>query len=185
MRFLTADEVRVWCEANGLGFSSRGYLHYDSVALHCFSVSIKLASSRVIALADHLVPTWNDVPGRGALFWIRERGVWGEFSEKLGATIIDQLRLANGMTESLEKRPGHLFEPEELFAIHSYFVLSLLFGWDAFLVPTEGDRFFFVSHDGLLVAVFRSEESCAQLKQRILDWSPREDKGWYFELACQ
>jgi hypothetical protein len=74
----------------------------------------------------------------GALLWIRARGVWGDFSENTADTIVQTMRLAKGEPESLEKRPGQIFGPEERFEMHSYFVVPLLFGWDAFLVP-EGN----------------------------------------------
>jgi hypothetical protein len=113
--------------------------------------------------------------------WIRERGIWGEYSEKTGARMVELMRLGKGEAESLEKRPGQLFGPEEVWETHSYLVIPMLFGWDAFLVPQGEDYFVFVSHDGVLGVVTRTERTYKQLYQRVLDWNPREDRTWYFK----
>jgi hypothetical protein len=179
MTFLTPEEIREWCVARGLKVTADQYLHYEVENPNCFTIGLEDKSSRVIALADYLVPTWKDVPYEGALLWIRERGVWGDFSENTGAVVIQQMRLAKGETKPLEKSPGHLFGPEEPFEMHSYFVIPLLFGWDAFLVPEGKDYFLFVSHDGVVGVVCRTQETYEELFHRVRAWKPREDKSWY------
>jgi hypothetical protein len=181
VKFLTTEELLVWCESHGLKVSADRYLRYASENLYCFSIRLEDKASRVIALADYLVPTWKDVPFEGALLWIRERGVWGDFSENTGAAIVEQMRVAKGATEPLERRPGHLFGSEEVFEMHSYFVIPLLFGWDAFLIPKGKDYFLFVSHDGVVGVVSGTQETHAALYQRVRNWGPREDKNWYFK----
>jgi hypothetical protein len=181
MTFFTPEEVREWCEGHGLKVTPDKFLYYETENQYCFSVGLEGKSSRIIALADYLVPTWKDVPFGGALLWIRERGIWGDYAESTGAMIVRQLRLAKGETEALEKRPGHLFGMDELFEMHSFFVIPLLFGWDAFLVPEGKDYFLFVSHDGIVGVVCRTQETFEELYQRVSDWHPREDKHWYFK----
>jgi hypothetical protein len=181
VKFFTTEEAKSWCQARGLKATADRYLHYEPESPHCFTIGLDDKPSRVIALADYLVPTWEDVPFEGALLWIRERGIWGDFSENTGDMIVQQMRLAKGETEPLEKRPGHLFGREELFEMHSYFVMPLLFGWDAFLVPEGKDYFLFVSHDGVVGVVCRTQETYEELFHRARDWNPREDKGWYLK----
>jgi hypothetical protein len=183
VKFLTTEEAKSWCHERGLKVTADRYLHYEPENPHCFTVGLEEKPSRVIALADYLVPTWEDVPFEGALLWIRERGVWGDFSENVGAMIAQQMRLAKGEREPLDKRPGHLFEPEEVVEMHSYFVIPMLFGWDAFLIPEHGDYFIFVSHDGVAEVVARSAEKVEELRQRVLKWNPQEDKSWYPRIA--
>ncbi len=179
MTFLTAEEVREWCEARGLKVTADRFVYYDPEQLYCFSVGLEDKPSRVIALADYLVPPWEEVPFGGALLWIRERGIWGDFSENTGAMILGQMGLANGETASVREHPGHLFRSEELSEMHSYFVLPLLFGWDAFLIPEGQDYFLFVSHDGVVGVVSRTQEAYDELYHRVRDWKPREEKYWY------
>jgi hypothetical protein len=183
MEFLTGEQVRVWFAARGLEINSSRYLNYDSEKLHCFSVSLEEKASRVIALADYLVPTWPDVPFAGALFWIRERGVWGDFSENASAMMLQQMRLAKGESKPLGEFPGQLFAADELVEFHSYFLLPLLFGWDAFVVPEGKDYFLFVSHDGIVEVVSRKAETLEELLQRVSDWNPKPDDRWYPKLA--
>jgi hypothetical protein len=183
MKFFTMEEAKGWCRARGLKITADRYLRYELDNAHCFTLGLEEKPSRVIALADYLVPTWDDVPFRGALLWIRERGVWGDYSEKTGAMIIQQMRLAKGEGESVERRPVHLFGSEELIEMHSYFVIPMLFGWDAFVIPESGDYFIFISHDGVAEVVARSGEKVEELRQRVKSWNPQEDNGWYSRIA--
>lgn len=184
MKFLTAEECIHWCEARGLKVTEDRYLHYGLESSHCFSVGLEEKPSRVIVLADYLVPTWKDVSFEGALLWIRERGIWGDFSEKTASTIFQQMRSAKGETELLERRPGHLFGPEEVFQMHSYLAIPLLFGWDAFLVPEGKDYFLFASHDGVVGVVCRTQKTYEELYHRVRDWNPREEKHWYLKRTA-
>ena len=129
------------------------------------------------------MPTWEGVPFDGALLWIRERGVWGDHSENTGAMIVQQMRVARGEKESLEARPGHLFGSEELFEMHSFLVIPLLFGWDTFLIPERQDYFVFVSHDGFADVVSRTVKKADELRGRLRDWNPQEDEGWYSRIV--
>jgi len=183
MKFFTTEESKLWCEARGLQVTPDRYLHYELDKSHCFTVPLEEKPSRVIALADYFVPTWAEVPFEGALVWIRERGIWGEYSETTGSMIVEQMRLANGEREPVETRPGHLFEPSELVQMHSYVVVPMLFGWDAFVVPQSGDYFIFVSHDGVAAIVARTADKVNGLWQRVQSWNPKEDKSWYPRIA--
>ena len=81
----------------------------------------------------------------------------------------------------MKTRPGHTFGSEELFEMHSYFVVPLLFGWDAFLVPEGKDYFLFVSHDGVVGVVSRSRETHDELYKRVGHWKPKEEEHWYLK----
>lgn len=183
MEFFTGEQVRVWCSARGLEINESRFLNYGTENLCCFSISVEEKASRVIALADYLVPTWPDVPFAGALLWIRERGVGSDFSENAGAMMLQQMRKANGATKPLGDFPGQLFAADELVEFHSYFLLPLLFGWDAFVVPEGEDYFLFVSHDGIVEVVSRRTETLEELRQRVSDWNPKPDDRWYPRLA--
>jgi hypothetical protein len=180
MRFLTTEEVRLWCGAHGLRVTPNRFLDYDAENIYCFSVGLEDKPSRVIGLANYLVPTWGEIAFEGGLLWIRER-VWGEYSEKIGTLIIEQMRLGKGETEPLETRPGHAFGSEELFEMHSYFAVPLLFGWDAFLIPEGKDYFLFVSHDGVVGVVSRTQETHDELYKRVGHWRPKEEEHWYLK----
>lgn len=183
MKFLTTEETKNWCQAHALQVTADRYLRYEVDSPYCFTVGLEEKPSRVIALADYLIPTWEDTPFRGALLWIRGWRIWGDHSEKTGTMIVQQMRLAKGESEPLEIRPGYLFGQDEVFEMHSYFVVPILFGWDAFVVPECGDYFVFVSHDGVAAVVARNADRAEELRQRLQDWKPREDKSWYPRIA--
>jgi len=97
--------------------------------------------------------------------------------------MLQQMRMADGATKLSGEFPGQLFAADELVEFHSYFLLPLLFGWDAFVVPEGTDHFLFVSHDGLVAAVSRGGEALEELRQRVADWNPKRDDRWYPRLA--
>ncbi len=185
MNFLTMEECRSWCEARQLEVTADRYLRYELERSLCFTIRLEDKPNGIIGLADYLMPTWDEVPFEGALLWIREKGVWSEFSERTGAMIVEQMRLAKGETAPIGERPGHLFGPGELIEMHAYFLVPLLFGWDAFLVPQGRGYFFFVSHDGFVEVVSRSVEELDHVRQRVIDWNPQEDERWYPKLALR
>jgi hypothetical protein len=148
---------------------------------HCVSIGLEDKPSSLIGLVDRLIPTWEEIPFAGALLWIRERGIWGDHSEKIGATLIQQMRLSAGTTATLEECPGHLFGPQEIYEAHSSVLLPILFGWDAFLFLPERDYFIFISHDGVAGVVTRNRETYEEVYRRVQDWNPREDTEWYFK----
>lgn len=183
MKFFTTEEAKSWCEARGLTVTVDRYLRYGAESSSCFTLGLEEKPSSLIGLADHLIPTWEDVPFEGALLWIRERRIWGDHSEKTGDVIIEQMRLAAGEKAPLEERPGHLFGGDEVYETHAYFLVPVLFGWDAFLIPESGDYFAFISHDGVAEVVGRTAEKAEEVRQRVRDWNPKEDKTWYPGIA--
>ncbi len=183
MRFVTTEKATSWCKARGLRVTTDRYLNYVKGGPHCFTLPLGDKPSRLITLADYLIPTWKDFPFKGALLWIREREIWDDFSEKTGAMILQQMRLGSGEKEPIEKTPAHLFGPDEIFEMQSYFMVPLLFAWDAFLIPDGHDYFIFVSHDGVAEVVSQNAETHAQIRSRVSNWNPYDDDRWYPRLA--
>ncbi len=183
MRSLTEGEIGRWCETRGLRITADGYLRYEPESWHCFDVGLEGKASAVVGLAGFLTPSWEDAPSGGALFWVVERGIWGDLSETMGATLMEKMRRADGEMGPLERSPGHLFGPSEEPEAEAYVLLPLLFWWDAFLVAESGDYFVFISHDGEAVVVGRTAEKAEEVRQRVEGWSPKDDQGWYRRMA--
>jgi len=183
VKFLTTEEAKGWCQARGLKVTADRYLHYEPDSPHCFTIGLEDKPSSLIGLVDRLLPTWEDVPFEGALLWIRQRGIWGDHSEGTGEAMIGQMRRSKGEQRSLGELPGHLFARDEAFEAHSYVLIPMLFGWDAFVVPESGDYFIFISHDGVAEVMARTADKVEELRQRVEDWKPQEDKGWYPRIA--
>ena len=66
MKALTSEEAISWCETHGLHVTARRYLNYQEEDLHSFTIGLDADPSSVIALADHLVPTWKDASFGGS-----------------------------------------------------------------------------------------------------------------------
>jgi hypothetical protein len=57
------------------------------------------------------------------------------------------LRLGLGQRSDLSERPGHLFTRLEEADCVGMSVLPFIYGWDAYLIPTDGQYFAYISHD--------------------------------------
>jgi hypothetical protein len=187
MEFLSKSEIDTWCQSREIVLSNRGFLRYEKGGTKGFTIVLNEKPADVINLGIRLIPDLDELsmlpgpsatPFSGALMWVRERGIWGKTEENTGEMMISQLRLARGETAPLSKRPGHLFGHNEFYETQSFFMIPLLFGWDAFVVPENGDYFVFVSHDDVIAVVSRTTDINDHFMKRLEDWNPRDD-GWY------
>ncbi len=178
-RFLTTDEASAWCVARQLRVTAARFLDYDLETVCYFSAKIEERASRVIALGDHMLPAWDAQRFSGALLWIRERGIWGDYSESSAELILRKMRLGVGEVSSLDERPAHLFEENELSEMHSFLLVPLLFGWDVFLVPEGLGYFYFCSHDAVLELIGSAPGAAQPARERLRDWGLEEDRDWY------
>jgi hypothetical protein len=178
MKCLTTEEVKAWCDAHGLEVATNRYLnHRECESSHSFTIVPEGKPYQVVGMAALLVPPWEGVPFEGALLWIRERGIWSDFSENTADMIVKQMRLAVGIREPLETSPGHLFGPDEVYEMYSFLTVPVVFGWDAFLIPESMDYFVFFSHDEYVRVECRTEEIYKKLLRLVKEWNPREVKS--------
>ncbi len=180
MKTLTKNEIGAWCQDRSLIFDERGHLDFQESS-HRLSISLEEKPTAVIALARALPLAWDweKIIFDGALFWIKDSRIWGDLSDPVGETIIQRLRSSSGETDSVERRPGHLFKPSELIEMQAYFIIPLLFGWDAYMVPENRDHFVFVSHDQYVDVVSRTTKAHEELLDALEDWNPQVPGGWY------
>lgn len=181
MKALTTQEAKNWCEAHEIKVTGQRFLHYEAPGRHCLAVTLDEKPSRIIALANYLLPTWKDAPFQGALLWFKEWGIWDDYTETTGLRIVNEMRRGLGEERQLIEAPALFFEPSELALAHSFFLLPLLFGWDAFLVPKGKDYFVFVSHDEVACVVAKNSEAYHELYEQVQDWKPKESQEWYFK----
>ena len=180
MKFLTPEEARKWCEAHGMRVAVDGFLYYENLERNALLIELTEKPSRIIALANYLVPAWSPDSFQGAIVWISDWGIGDDDSERTGSTIIEQMRAACGEQRPLSEAPGMLFGQNEMAEMYSYFVLPLIFGWDAFVVPIGQDYFVFVSHDEVVSLVSSTTKAHEEALKRLKDWGPKEDT-WYLK----
>src|SRR5262245_57552494 len=139
MRALRKEEVRSWCERQSVKITGNDYLYFDSSERHCIAIELPEKPYQLVALANALLPYSGSSQFQGALLWIRQWGVWNDLVEGTGFRVLELMRLTHGETKSLEEAPGLLFDAQELTDLQVCLVQPLLIGWDAFLVPKDGE----------------------------------------------
>lgn len=177
MKFLSNDEVVKWCRAHQLKMDSRPDLFYEDDKVHRFVVVYEhIPASRVIALAMYLASPWENESFGGGLLWIRDWGMGTDHFEDTASMIIRQMRLSKGETRPMWESPGFLFSTDELYEMHSYLLLPMLFGWDAYLVLEGKDYFVFVSRDGRVGVDCHSRSTYEKKFDEVKGWGPKELK---------
>lgn len=182
MRFLTEKEARTWCAELGIGITQDRFVRFPGGGSKELEIELKGPAYSVIALSNYLVPSWEPESFRGAVLWIRSWGIGNDDSERTGMRIIEQMRLASGESRPLSDTPAILFEQHEMPEMYSYFVLPLLFGWDAFLIPVAQDYMVYVSHDEIAFIISKTQDAHDSARRRLKDWEPM-DSSWYLKHA--
>jgi len=161
-------EAQVWCEAKGIQVSDRILLYFQHAGRNCIGIEFEKSPPYGIPyIATCLLPCAENSSFRGALVWIREWGVWGEYVERVGLRVLEVLRLAHNERRSLLEAPAHLFEESELVDAQVCLTQALLIGFDAYVVPPVGDYFVFVSHDSYACFVCKTRVKCEELLQQM------------------
>jgi len=181
MRALTKQEVITWCEGRSIGSTSSGHLYFDQTGPHSLLLTLPTKPYQILYLAWSLLPRRTDGSLDSALLWICQRDIWTEEVERLGERVFDDLRTAWGIKERLADRPGQIYPPEQSSELWMSFVVPMLFGWDAFMVPASQEYFVFNSHDEVISVVTRTEELCQELLRGLENWKPQLDNRWYFK----
>jgi hypothetical protein len=88
--------------------------------------------------------------------------------------MLQQIRRTHEDTASAAEKPGQQFDVSEEVALQSFFILPILFSWDAYLAPKNGEYFVFNSHDEFLRVVSRSVQTHETLMAKMKDWNPRQ-----------
>ena len=181
MKSISLIEAQKRLESIGLYLTENRFLYYTRDVSHCFEIEIdvNLKSSEVIPLVDYLLPTWEDFSFSGGLFIVRKRGIWGDYSEKVAERLYKKITRTSTDSLLFADSECQLLDSNEVYDMHTLFLIPLLFGWDAFVVPLEKDYFVFVCHDGLVSIVCKTEIEKQQVARRISDWSPELDMHWY------
>jgi hypothetical protein len=130
------------------------------------------AAAQLQALSYVLLAYEDEADFSGALLWMTDWGIWSEESERPALRMWSQMRAGYGTKTELLSAPGHLFGSTEFIDLHAFFLLPILFQWDAYLVPNRGDYFIFVSHDGVIYTVARTVEVRDKLFGDYEYWKP-------------
>ena len=163
MQFLTKDQCLAWTSAQGFPFDGRpDHRILEDTGFHHTHCPTPADSGARVALARFL---WNTLSDRSErLLWVTEWSVWPS-SEHM--PLNSALRQAFGETRHLIDVPGHLFQLGEDETGLSFYVVAMLFFWDAYLLGAGGDFLAFISHDEYGVVMTRDVGEGIVLEQQL------------------
>jgi hypothetical protein len=111
----------------------------------------------------------EDERDQNIIFWLAEWNMWSEDTEQLGKTLFESLLCTNRIDAGIDDHAGLLF-CREVLAWRSFLLVCLLFQWDAFSVPTHGEYYVFLSHDGFVEFITLSSHHFEKLRNRLQHW---------------
>ena len=131
----------------------------------------------LVLLANRLVWVESDEAGvlsdedRQYVFLVRESGIWTDMTEALASDAFGSIFRAHGLPPDAEA----CLIPEGESRIAVLLVLNtILFGWDAYLIPLSGRFLCHMSHDGYIDLRASDEAVLRDLLQRFEAWGAEE-----------
>jgi hypothetical protein len=177
MEFLTQQETYDWLRKTPLGVNSdRNALSFSKAPSFCFRLPLPILIYRVSNFVNYLLPDTQGALSCRSLLWFTDWGMWNEIHERAGMFMIEQMRAARGEHKPLIERPGQLFDSSEAIALQSFFILPVLFSWDAYLAPESGEYFIFNSHDEFVYVVSATQRTHERLFQDMRTWDPKQSE---------
>jgi len=149
-----------WQGPEYVNFDSKGffYTHPESA---CFNLEFPPNLDGIPCFVRTIATIGHEAQElQGAKISFTQWGIWNY--EATGYRIIERMNAGAGQPASFEEAPGHQFRADELTEALGTLLQPIIFGWDAFYVPSwwdNDDYFLHVSHDGYVVAVTRAKQS--------------------------
>jgi hypothetical protein len=183
MNVFTDDEA---CEfetknawASGLRISPTDDIFYDSEGASCFRLTYPETPRRV-TYAARLLSMLGAFEGdestfNGALLWLRLWEIGSPQLEKAGWKMIERMRMGYGELRPLGEANAHWFRSDEIAELAAFIVPCFVFGWDAYILPSGGHTFGFVSHDGFWSISARNHEASNRVLTEFAEFKPEFD----------
>jgi hypothetical protein len=183
MNVLTKKEARDYIRKNawasGLEMSDRDDISYGAQEeASCIRLNYPETPLRVTYAARLLsmLGTFADESRfNGALLWLRLWNIGSAQLEKSGWKMVERMRMGFGELRPLGEANVHWFRSDEVAELAAFIVPCFVYGWDAYVMPSTGDCFGFISHDEYWDVVARNQESRERLLAGFADFKPRAD----------
>jgi|GEM_PF-1308372 hypothetical protein len=184
MQAMTDDEVMAFVRRNqwatGLQIDADGQnFYYDNAESSCIELKFPDTPfkvpyfARVLSLlnidAEHLFS--------GAVLWMTLCDIGSPQLEKTGWKLVEKMRLGFGETRELNAAPGHAFRSDEFTELNAFLLPCFVFGWDAYLLPSGGDYFVYISHDEFCVVVTKTTAAYKKLFGELESLNPQPGHG--------
>lgn len=89
--------------------------------------------------------------------------------------MVERMRMGYGDLRPLGEADAHWFRSDEVTDLAAFIVPCFVYGWDAYVLPSGGDSFGFISHDEYWSVTTRHRESRNRLLVEFADFNPRVD----------
>jgi hypothetical protein len=177
MMFFTKQETREWLGKPPLAVRQNSDdISFGEGPRFCFELDLPTKIYRVSNFVNYVMPHIEGTLSCRSLLWFTDWGMWNEVHERAGKFILEQMRAAYGERNPLIEKPGQLFEMSEAIALQSFLILPVLFSWDAYLVPENGEYFVFNSHDEYVRVVSRTQRTHEKLFEDLQIWEPKQSE---------
>jgi hypothetical protein len=110
----------------------------------------------------------------GALLWITLSDIGSPQLEKTGWSMLEMMRRGFGENRPLEAAPGHWFRNGAVVELAAFILPCFVFGWDAYIVPSRGDLFAYISHDEYWTVITRDEKTHRMVLDQLADLGSQE-----------
>lgn len=170
MNVMTAAEVRefetksAW--ATGICMDENGDLYYNTPEANCITLRYPETPLRVTYFARliSMLGTGSDEANfNGALLWIRYWNSGSSQLEKSGWRLVERMRMGFGELRPIGVANGHWFRSDEIADLAAFIVPCFVYGWDAYIVPSNAGCFAFISHDEFWSVATRTSAVHARL----------------------
>ena len=177
MEFLTQQETYDWLGKTPLTvLRDKNDLSFPRGPIFCLKLDLPTKIYRVSNLVNCLLPYEQSSLSCRSLLWFTDWGMWNEVHERAGMFMLEQMRAACGEHKPLIEKPGQLFESSEAIALQSFLILPVLFSWDAYLAPENGEYFVFNSHHESLYVVSATQRTHDKLFEDLQMWEPKQSE---------
>lgn len=182
MHVMTDAEVREFETKNswstGICIDEDGDLYYKTPEANCITLRYPETPLRVTYFARlvSMLGTFGDEANfHGALLWLRYWNAGSSQLEKSGWRLLERMRMGFGELRPLGVANGHWFREDELADLAAFIVPCFVYGWDAYIVPSNTGCFAFISHDEFWCVATRKPEMHSRLLQDFEKLEPRVD----------
>jgi hypothetical protein len=179
MNVLTDDEVHKFLSDNEWHFriSAEGNsLRYPNPEANCIELRFPDSPRGAVYhtwLASRLGIIDHEPQFSGALLWITLSSIGSPGLVQTGWKLIEKMRQGFGENRSLQTASGHVFRSDELVELNAFLLPCYIFGWDAYVVPSNSSDFFVhISHDEYWGVVTRTPESYARRLAELKEINP-------------
>lgn len=159
-------------------FDDSGNIFYDTPDANCFTLKFPATPLRVTyaaRLLSMLGTQGDEANFSGAMLWLKLWTIGSPQLEKSGWRLMERMRMGFGELRPLGTANAHWFRSDEVYDLAAFIVPCFVYGWDAYVIPSGGECFAFISHDEFWCVATRNGEVHTRLLEEFKDFEPISD----------